>query len=191
MAAYARRLDTELRHRFTEFFEATRGRRECPLEVRLRSRLLEATRETAALADACLAELQRQEALFYSPYKPGDRVIVEHQDKGELRTAGPYLIVDICPHKQAGFRYEVAELTKSGTMHKSRAVHPLFLRSSSVMRRSDKPVCDEAEREANYYRDCASASRLLAFERGDLTLFERVDGPLSLLRFRRKDRTSA
>ena len=33
MKRYLRRLRTELRHRYDEFFEATKGRRECALEV--------------------------------------------------------------------------------------------------------------------------------------------------------------
>ena len=45
----------------------------------LRDRLLEATRDTVALAEACLEELRRQEAMFYALYKPGDRVLVEYQ----------------------------------------------------------------------------------------------------------------
>ena len=57
-------------------------RRECAFEVHLRDRLLEATRDTVALAGACLEELRRQEAMFYAPYKPGDRVLVEYQATG-------------------------------------------------------------------------------------------------------------
>lgn len=71
MKRYLRRLRTELHHRYDEFFEATKGRRECAFEVHLRDRLLEATRDTVALAEACLEELRRQEAMFYAPYKPG------------------------------------------------------------------------------------------------------------------------
>ena len=54
----------------------------CAFEVHLRDRLLEATRDAVALAEACLKELRRQEALFYAPYKPGDRVLVEYQATG-------------------------------------------------------------------------------------------------------------
>jgi len=71
MKRYLRRLRTELHHRYDEFFEATKGRRECAFEVHLRDRLLEAQRDTVALAEACLEEFRHQEAMFYAPYKPG------------------------------------------------------------------------------------------------------------------------
>jgi len=58
------------------------------------------------------------------------------------------------------------------------------------MRLSDAPVCEDSEREASYYRECAQTSRVLAFERGDLTLFQAVEVPLGSRIFRRKDRTS-
>jgi len=46
------------------------------------------------------------------------------------------------------------------------------------------------EREASYYRECAQTSRVVAFERGDLTPFQAVEVPLGGRIFRRKDRTS-
>jgi len=190
MRRYLRRLRTELRHRYDEFFAATKGRRECALEVQLRHRLLDATRDTVALAEACLEELRRQEAMFYAPFKPGDRVIVEYEVNDAMRKQRHYLIVDVCPDKRAGYHYEVAELTKNGTMHKRRWPHWLFPRNSSSLRLSDLRVSDDAEWEAKYYRECARTSRILAFENGDLSLFEPVEGRLGGRHFRRKDRMS-
>jgi hypothetical protein len=190
MGRYLRRLRTELRHRYDEFFEATKGRRECAFEVQLRNRFLEATRDTVALAEACLDELRRQEAMFYAPYKPGDRVLVEYQVEGTKVTRGPYLIIDVCPDKRGGFHYEAAELTKKGTMHARRAPHWLCPRPAMAMRLSDARVCEDAEREAKYFRECAQTSRVLAFERGDLTLFAPIEGYLGSRNFRRKDRMS-
>ena len=188
---YLRRLRTELRHHYDGFFNATKGRRECAFEVQLRSRLLDTTRDTVALAEACLEELRRQEAMFYAPYKPGDRVIVEHDDKGITHSRGPYLIVDVCPDKRSGFHYEVVELTKSGAMHKRRYPHWLVPHSRLAIRPWEAPVCEEAESEANYYRECAKTSRMLAFEKGDLSLFQVTEGYLGSRHFRRKDRMSA
>jgi hypothetical protein len=185
-----RRLRTELHHRYAEFFEATKSRRECAFEVHLRHRLLEATRDTEALAEACLEELRRQEAMFYAPYKPGARVFIEYQVDRATVTRGPYLIIDVCPDRRGGFHYEAAELTKKGTMHARRAPHWLFPRFALAMRLSDAPVCEDAEREASYYRECARTSRVLAFERGDLTLFAPIEGYLGSRSFRRKDRMS-
>ena len=88
------------------------------------------------------------------------------------------------------FHYVAAELTKKGTMLASRAPHWLCPRRALAMRLSDAPVCEDAEQEASYHRECAQTSRVLAFERGDLTLFQAVEVPLGSRIFRRKDRTS-
>ena len=90
----------------------------------------------------------------------------------------PYLIIDVCPDKRGGFHYEAAELTKKGAMHARRAPHWLCPRPALTMRLSGAPVGEDAEREASYYRECAQTSRVLAFERGDLTLFQAVKVPL-------------
>jgi hypothetical protein len=191
MRKYVRRLRVQLHHRYDEFFEATKGRRDCPFEVQLRGRLVEATRDMLALAEACLEELRRQEVMFYAPFKPGERVVVEYSAApGAPQRARQYLITDVMPDKRGGFHYEVWELTKKGTLHARRAPHWLFPRSFSAMRRSEAPVCEDAEQEARYFRECARTSRALAFEKGDLTLFERVEGNLGSHSFRRKDRMS-
>jgi len=128
--------------------------------------------------------------MFYAPYKPGDRVLVEYQVDRVMVTRGPYLIIDVCPDNRSGFHYEAAELTKKGAMHARRAPHWLCPRPALTMRRSGDPIWEDAEREASYYRECAQTSRVLAFERGDLTLFQAVKVPLRSPIFRRKDRTS-
>lgn len=117
MQGCLRRLSTQLRNRYAEFFEATKGRRECALEVQLRHRLLDSTRDAVALAEACLKELRRQEALFYAPFKPGDRVVVEAKDNGIVKCRGHFLIVDICPDKRRDFHYEALEITKTGAIY--------------------------------------------------------------------------
>jgi hypothetical protein len=96
----------------------------------------------------------------------------------------------VCPDKRGGFRYEAAELTKKGNMHGRRAPHWLFPRSFAAMRLSEMPVSEDAEREARYFRECAQTSRVLAFAKGDLTLFEAIEAPLGSRVFRRRDRIS-
>jgi len=185
------RLRTQLHHRYDEFFEATKRRRECAFEVQLRHRLVETTRDAVALAEACLEELRRQEAMFYAAFKPGDRVVVDYEDNGVISTRGPYLIVDVCPDKRRNFHYRAVELTKKGAVHKRRTLHWLSPRASSTMRLSDLPVCEDTEWEIKYYQGCARTSRILAFEKGDLTLFEPVDRALGSRYYTRKDRMSA
>jgi len=75
-------------------------------------------------------------------------------------------------------------------MHARRAPHWLCPRPTLTMRLSDAPVCEDSEREASYYRECAQTSRVLAFEGGDLTLFQAVEVPLGSRTLRRNDRTS-
>jgi hypothetical protein len=191
MTRCLRRLRTQLRHRYDEFFEATKGRRECAFEVQLHHRLLQATRDTVALAESCLEELRRQEVLFYAPFKPGDRVVVDYQDNGVPRTRGPYLIFDISPDKRRDFHYLALEITKSGAISKRRTSHWLWPRTSEGIRASDVPLTADAEWEATYFRECARTSRVLSFEKGDLTLFEVVEGTLGSRHFRRKDRISS
>ena len=128
------RLRTQLRHRYDEFFEATKGRRECALEVQLRSRLLEATRDVVALGEACLEELRRQELLFYAPFKPGDRILIDRAGEGITTTLGPYLIVDVCPDKRRAFHYRAVELTKKGAVSKRGTVLWLSPRASATIR---------------------------------------------------------
>ena len=185
------RLRTQLNHRYDEFFEATKGRRECALEVQLRHRLVEATRDAVALAEACLGELRRQEALFYAPFKPGDCVVVDYEDNGVISTRGTYLIVDVCPDKRRDFHYRAVELTKKGAVHKRRTLRWLFPRAYLTMRLSNMPVCEDAEWEIKYFRECARTSRTLAFEKGDLMLFEAFEGTLGSHYCNRKDRMSA
>jgi hypothetical protein len=189
MKRYLRRLRTELRHRHDEFFASTRDRRDCPFEVSLKSRQLDATREAVALAEACLTELRRQEAMFYAPFKPGDRVVVEYADKGTLQTHGPYLVTDVEPWKKTGYCYRVVELTRAGTIHKRRWPHPLLPTDRINIRRSEQKANDEGEREATYYRECAKFSRELSFQHGQLDLFEPVKGMFgSVETYRRRDR---
>ena len=132
MGRCLQRLRTQLRHRYDEYFEATKGRRECALEVQLRHRLLEATRDIVDLAEACLEEVRRQEVLFYAAFKPGDCVVVDHENNAVVSTRSPYLVVDVCPDKGRDFHYRAVELTKKGTIHKRRtAVCAHFLHDAA------------------------------------------------------------
>jgi hypothetical protein len=184
------RAERALRHCYEEFFVATGRRRDCPLEVAILSRQLDQTREIVALARVCTEEIRRQEAMFYAPFKPGDRIIAEQPIGRSVQTFGPYLIVDVQPDKRTVYRYEVAGLVKSGRMHKRGAWTWIAPRRTTVIRLWAGEVGDEAESEARYFRECAATSRTLAFENGDLSLFEAVSaGHLGGVSYRRKDRT--
>lgn len=187
----ANRAEKALRHCYDEFFEATGRRRDCPLEVAILSRRLDHAKEIVALARACTEEMRRQEAMFYAPFKPGDRITVERPIGQRVQTFGPYLIVDVEPDKRTVYRYEVAGLVKSGRMHKRDAWTWIAPHRTTVIRPWAGEVCDEGESEARYFKECAATSRTLAFERGDLSLFEAIPtGNLGGVSYRRKDRTA-
>lgn len=190
MRRRVRRLQTLLNHRYADFFELTKGRTDCPFEVNVLSRLVDSTREAAGLAEACLQELRRQEALFYAPFKPGDCVSVVFEGaRGEKRTEF-MLVTDVKPGKRSGdFYYEVLTLTKAGTISKRSWTHPL--NSRWEIQRAEYRLNEEGQRYAEYYRESAKVSRVLAFERGDLTMFEPVRDYLGIASYRRVDRLTA
>jgi hypothetical protein len=189
MKALLRRCETELKHRYNESFEATGRKRDCPLEVAIRSKRVDQARDLVGLAKACLEELRRQEAMFIAPFKPGDRIVVERQIDRKPRTFGPYLITDVRPAKRGGYRYEVAALVKSGRMHKRDYGHWISIEPSTIVKPWTGEVCAEGEAEAQFYRQCAETSRTLAFERGDLSMFEAQSaGYLGGVNYRRRDR---
>jgi len=185
---YLRRTRTELRHRYEECFDATRGRRECPLEVRVRRRMIEHYDETASLLEACVKEMERQEAMFYAPFKPGDRIEVLQIRDGICEAAGPYLVVDVLPDKRARYMYDCVALTKAGAIYKRGGAR--WIRPDTVenIRSSDAQLNKDGQWEAENFRRCADTSRLLAYELGDITLFEGQLDSFGRPRHRRKDR---
>ena len=186
---YLRRMRTEMRHRYDETFEATRGRRECPLEVSMRRRLTQHYEDAVGLLEACLEELQRQEAMFFAPFKPGDCIDVERTEKGVgKQTIGPLMIVDVLPDKTTQYCYDCIALTKSGSIYKRSGSARICPDSSAVVIASLLPLNDQGRWEAEYFRRCAQTSHQLAFSTGDLTLFERSDDVLGRPHYRRKDR---
>lgn len=182
-----REMNRELTRKYDAFFTATKGHRDCPFEARIRSMQIDAAHEHVKLAEACLLEMQRQEAMFYAPCKPGDRVCVMHDEAG-ARPPSHYLIVDIEPGKKA-FSYSAVPLTKQGVMYKSRGPYPLS--PGPHIRPSDLKVNDEAEHEAEYYRASAKVSRELSYVLGRLDQFEpQKDYSGSTTRYLRRDRLS-
>jgi hypothetical protein len=186
---YLRRSRTELKHRYNEFFEATRRRSDCPLEVRMRSRAIDFAQDTVSLLEACLKELERQHAMSLAQFKPGDRVLVERTIEGTVKPFGPYLILDVLPEKRLGYRYDAALLTKAGEMHKRWVSHWLSPSAGTVIRQCNPPLNENGRWQAEYYRRCSETATQLTCVAGDLSLFEAVDGGfLGGRHYRRKDR---
>jgi hypothetical protein len=185
---YLRRSRTELRHRYEELFEATKSRRDCPLEVSIRRRAVDSLHDTVKLLEVCVEELRRQEAIFYAPFKPGDRIFVDRQIEGADKTYGPYLIINVLPDKKTCYAYECVAVTKEGAMFKRGGDARVWPLPDSKIRASDAPLNAEGKWEAEYFRRCADTSHLLSFKTGDLTLFEAQKDAFGGIYYRRKDR---
>jgi hypothetical protein len=184
LKTYLRRARTDLRHKYDEFFESTKGRRDCPLEVKIRHCAIEHAMNTVKLLEACVQEAERQEAMFYSPFKPGDRIEVERPEGGAFDT---YLVVDIRPDKKTKYIYDCVALTKKGSMYKRGGSAWIRPRVLSTIRASEAPLSPEGLWESEYFRRCAETSRLLSMQRGDVSLFEVKKTLLGERYYRRKD----
>jgi hypothetical protein len=184
---YLRRSRTELRHRYDEFFEATKGSRDCPLEVRIRQGAIDSVQETVKLLEVCVEEVRRHEAIFYSTFKPGDRIVVEQISEGAVEVLGPYLIIDVLPDKKTRYSYECVALTKDGAMFKKGGHARISPRASWNIRASNAPLNAEGKWEAEFFRKCAETSHILALRTGDVRLFEAQKNAFGGTSYRRKD----
>lgn len=185
---YLRRSRTELRHRYEESFEATKGRRECPLEVSIRRGMTEHYRNAVSLLEACVEELQRQQAMFLAPFKPGDCIEVERTVDGTPKMWGIYMVVDVLPDKRTKYCYDCVALTKSGSLYKRRGSARICPDTWTTIAASDVSLNEVGRWEAEYFRRCAQTSHQLAFSTGDITLFESRKDLLDRTYYRRKDR---
>jgi hypothetical protein len=185
LKTYLRRARTDLRRKYDELFEATKRRWDCPLEVSVRRHAVDHVQETVNLLEACVEEMQRQEAMVYAPFKPGERIVVR-RDCGE--SYGPYLVVDVLPDKKTRYAYECVQLTKNGSMYKKGGNTRVWPSISVTIGASDCPLSDEGAWASEYLRRCAETSSVLATQVGDLRLFEIQKMPLGGIRYTRKDR---
>jgi len=182
--AYLGRARTDLRRKYDEFFGATKGRRDCPLEVQIRHRAVDHALSTVKLLEACVQEVQRQEAMFYAPFKPGDRIEVGRHEGGTFET---FLVVDVLPDKKTLYSYECVALTRSGAMYKRGGSVRIWPRASSTIRASEAPLNADGRWESEYFRRCAETSRIMSIHRGDMSLFEAKEALLGGVHYRRKD----
>ena len=185
---YLRRSRTELPHRYDELFESTKGRRDCPLEVSVRRRMVDHFEDSVSLLESCVEELQRQEALFFAPFKPGDCIAVERDVDGAPKMSGPYMVIDVLPDQRTQYSYDCVALTKNGSMYKRAGTARVSPDASTLVLASKVALSDAGKWEAEYFRRSAQTSRLLAFSSGDITLFEARKDWLGRPHYRRKDR---
>jgi hypothetical protein len=180
---YLRWARRDLRRKYDEFFETTKGRRDCPFEVQVRHCAVDHAQSIVKLLEACLGEVQRQEAMFYAPFKPGDRIEIERH--GEEFDS--FLVIDVLPDKKTRYSYECVALTKSGSMYKRGGNTRVWPQASTTIRASEARLNAEGAWESEYFRRCAQTSRLLSMEKGDLRMFEAQKTGLGLQHYRRKD----
>jgi hypothetical protein len=93
-------------------------------------------RDAVSLIEACVAEIERQEAMFYAPFKPGDCIDIERTICGERTTIGPYLVVDVLPDKGLGTPTTVSRSQRPERCTSGEAVlgSRLALQRSSALR---------------------------------------------------------
>lgn len=184
LKTHLRRARTDLRRKYDEFFESTKGRRDCPLEVEIKHRAIEHAMNTVKLLEVCVQEVARHEAMFYAPFKPGDRIEVERLQGYAFDT---YLVVDIQPDKKTKYIYECVALTKKGAMYKRGGSAWIRPEISSTIRASVASLSPEGLRESEYFRRCAENSRIMSMQKGDVRLFEAKKTLLGDTYYRRKD----
>jgi hypothetical protein len=144
--------------------------------------------DTVSLLEVCLAELQRQEALLYAPFKPGDCIGFERDIDGTRKFYGPYMVIDVLPDKRARYSYDCVALTKGGAMFKRAGSARVSPDASTIVVASNVSLNDAGRWEAEYFRRCAQTSHQLAFLDGDVTLFEAFKDWLGTPHYERKDR---
>jgi hypothetical protein len=184
LKTYLGRARTDLRRKYDHFFAATKGRRDCPFEVQFRHLEVDHALSTVKLLECCVQEVQRQEAMFYAPFKAGDRIEFQRHQGGAF---GAYLVIDVLPDKKTRYSYECVALTKSGSMFKRGGSARLWPRAGSTIRASEAPLNADGMWESQYFRRCAETSRVLSLHRGDLRLFEAQKTPLGGIYYRRRD----
>lgn len=166
------------------FFEATKSRCDCPLEVQVRHCAVDHAQSIVKLLEACLEEVQRQEAMFHAPFKPGDRIEIQRRGGGR---ANSFLVIDVQPDKITRYSYDCVALTKSGCMYKKGGNTRVWPEPSKTIRASKARLNAEGAWQSEYLRRCAETSRLLSMENGDLRMFEAHRTLLGLHHYRRKD----
>jgi hypothetical protein len=144
--------------------------------------------DAVSLLEVCVEELQRQEALFLSPFKPGDCIAVERDVDGVPKTSGPYMVIDVLPDNRTQYSYDCVALTKNGSMYKRAGTARVSPDASTIVVPSDVALNDAGRWEAEYFRRSAQTSHQLAFSDGDVTLFEARKDWLGIPHYRRKDR---
>ena len=137
LKAYLRQARTNLRRKYDQFFGATKGRRDCPLEVQVRHRAVDHAQSVVRLLEVCLREVQRQEAMFYAPFKPGDPIDIERQGGEGFDSL---LVIDVLPDQKSRYCYECVALTKHGSMYKKGGNTRVWPKLSTTIRASEVPL---------------------------------------------------
>jgi len=150
--------------------------------------MVEHFEDAVSMLEACVEELQRQEALFLAPFKPGDRIDVERDVNGVPTLSGPFMVVDVLPDKRTKYSYDCVALTKDGAMYKRAGTARVTPDEWTKVAASEVALNDAGRWESEYYRRCAQTSHQLAFSDGDTTLFEARKDWLGRPHYRRKDR---
>lgn len=173
-----RRLRTKQRKAWEEADSLYRKRRRCPAEMALLVRQSQQVQDNIMLAEACLKELLRQEALALSPWKAGDCVIVSYVDYSGPRDKMPYLILEVeAGVKRGAYSYRVLAITKEGRTTRRNWTYICPSRYVQISR-AEVRLSDEGRREVEYWREIERSFTDRVFNKGDLSAFQPVTGYL-------------
>ena len=110
-----------------------------PLESSLRWRRYQDATDLLKIAEACLHDLQKVQALRLAPFSPGDQVVATFTAMaGRPQMEARYGIWDIEPGPHESYSYEVVEITKTGALFKRLSIQRVWPERVSLR------LCDEA-----------------------------------------------
>ena len=121
--------------RATNELDAGFSRRMCrPFESSLRWKRYQDATDLQMIAEACLHDLRKAQAMRFAPFHPGDQVIATLTLKGFTPTETRYGIWDVEPSKRSSYSYEAVRITKAGTLSKRMSIQPLMTDRFSLHR---------------------------------------------------------
>jgi hypothetical protein len=126
-----------------------------PLENSLRWRRYRDAADLQLIAEACLHDLRKVQAVRFAPFSPGDQVIGTLTVKGIPPTTRRYAIWDIEPTPRELYCYQAIRITNAGDLSKRLRIQPL-LPGRFLLRSCDEPLAGESAAALKWRREVCS-----------------------------------
>lgn len=139
--------------RASEELDAGFGKRaRRPFENSLRWRRYRDATDLELIAEACLHDLRKVQAMRLAPFSPGDQVVATLTLKGFPSMEKRYGIWDVEPNARGSYSYEAVWITKSGTLSKRFDIQPLLPERFSL-RACEAPLSTDAATTLKWRRE--------------------------------------